>query len=230
VVEADDGALYVGKFRGAGQGARALIAEVIVGELARGAGLPVPELVELNVPPGFGATEGDPEIVALLTASAGENLGLAFLSGALGFDPAARVAVPASLASAIVALDILTANVDRTVRNPNLLWLGDALWLIDHGAALYWQHAWDGSVGNPGAALPRLAEHVLWPWATELGTAARTMAGVLEDAAIAAAVGKVPEAWLAPEPPAPRRAQYVARLAARRDLLVQLAEEAARGR
>lgn len=234
VIEGDDGALYVGKFRGAGQGARALVAEVIVGELARAAGLPVPELVVLALEPGFGGTEGDPEIVALLVASAGDNLGLAFLSGALGFDPAAGVPVDPALASAVVALDILSSNVDRTVRNPNLLWARDTLWLIDHGAALYWHHAWDGGLAGADAKLPRLTEHALWPWATELPAAARAVAAALDAAAITRAVELVPDSWLDPEPggppPAVRRRQYAARLAARRDALVGLAEEAARGR
>jgi hypothetical protein len=232
VIEGADGRMYVAKFRAAGQGPRALVAEVIGGELARAAGLRMPELVVLALAPGFGGTDGDPEIVSLLSASTGENLGLAFLSGALPFDPAARTPVDATLASTIVALDILISNVDRSARNPNLLWVGGELWLIDHGAALYWHHAWDGGTAGAEAPLPRVAEHVLWPWATDLAAAGATLAGRVDDAAIERAVAAVPDGWLADggEDPAARRRAYAARLAVRRDALPRLAEEAARGR
>jgi hypothetical protein len=224
LIEADDGKLYATKFRAAGQGAAALVAEVIGGELARTAGLRVPELVTLVIPPGFGLTDGDPEIHDLLVASAGDNLGLAFLSAALGFDPAAKEPVDPAFAALVVAFDVLISNVDRTVRNPNLLLCKGELFLIDHGAALYWQHAWDGGLGNPSAPLPRLTEHALWPYAGDLVAAARALVTALPDAAIAAAVGEVSASWVDDA----RRPQYVARLAARRDVLPAIME-AARG-
>jgi hypothetical protein len=140
LVEADDCGLYVTKFRGAGQGVRALIAEVIVGELARHAGLLVPELVTVAIDARLGAAEPDPEIQDLITASAGVNLGVDFLPGALAYTPAGAWQPAAPLAAEIVWLDALATNVDRTARNPNLLVWHDRLWLIDHGAALYLQY------------------------------------------------------------------------------------------
>jgi len=217
LIEDSDGALWVTKFRAAGQGLGALVAEVIAGTLATTAGLPVPELVRLAIPKGFGLTDGDPEIHDLLVASEGDNLGLHFLTAALGFDPAAREPVDATLAAKIIAFDVLVSNVDRTVRNPNLLWCGGKLWLIDHGAALYWHHAWDGGIGNPRAALPRLHDHALWPFAGDLTAAAEQIAAALSDATLEAAVAEVPTGWIDDA----RRPQYVARLAARRDVLAE---------
>lgn len=219
VIEGDDGRLWVGKFRGAGQGTAALVAEAIGGELARAARLPVPELCTLVLPGGFGSTEGDPEIHDLLLASAGDNVGIAFQTGALGFDPAARDSLDPELAAQVVALDVLISNVDRTVRNPNILMIGNQPMLIDHGAALYWHHAWDGGLAGADRPLPRLGEHVLWPVA-DLPGAARTLAAELDDAAIGAAVDAA-SPWLAHPAEA-----YVARLAARRDALVTIAEAA----
>lgn len=229
VIEADDGRLYVGKFHAAGQGPRALIAEVIGGQLARTAGLPMPELVVLALEPGFGATEGDPEIHDLLIASAGANLGIAFLSGAFGFEPGDGVRVDPALAARIVAFDVLISNVDRTARNPNLLWVDGALWLIDHGAALYWHHAWDGGVTGADAPLPRMREHVLWTCAAPgLAAAGRELATALDDAAIAAAVAAIPDPWLTPTGDPPTwRARYVDRFVARRGALARLLAEAA---
>jgi hypothetical protein len=231
VIEGDDGRLWVGKFRGAGQGVAALIAEVIAGELARAAGFAVPELAVLELPAGFGKSDGDPEIHDLLVASAGENLAVAFLSGALGFEPGVD-SIDRELAARIVAFDVLVSNVDRTVKNPNLLVAGGRVWLIDHGAALYWQHAWDGGTAGATAPLPRLTEHALWPVAEDLVAAGRAVASALDDAALAAAAGAVPAGWLAAAAPdggaEARRAAYAARLAMRRDGLIALLE-AARG-
>ena len=217
LIEDDAGALWVTKFRAAGQGLGALVAEVIAGTLAQTAGLPVPELVRLVIPNGFGLTDGDPEIHDLLVASEGDNLGLHFLSAAIGFDPAARESVDPAFAAKVVAFDVLVSNVDRTVRNPNLVWCGGQLWLIDHGAALYWHHAWDGGIGNPGAALPRLHDHALWPFVGDLAAAARELVAALPDRAIEAALAEVPTGWIDDA----RRPQYVARLAARRDALTE---------
>jgi hypothetical protein len=222
LVEGDDGRLWVGKFRGAGQGAAALVAEVIVGELARALGLPMPAQVVLALPPRFGVTDGDPEVDELLAASAGDNLGVGFLPSALGYDPAARMAVDGALAARIVAFDVLMGNVDRTFRNPNLLWSGGALWLIDHGAALYWQHGWQGGLANAVAPLPHLREHVLLPVAGDLAAAAAWRAEAATDDALAAALALVPDAWLEVEDPVARRAAFVARLAARRAALATL--------
>ena len=137
VVEADDGALYVAKFRAAAQGGRALAAELIVGELARAAGLRLPELALIEIDPALGRSEPHQEIQELLIASAGLNLAMGYLAGAVGYDVAARRPIDGALASRIVALDIFAVNVDRTARNPNLLWQGGELWLIDHGATVH---------------------------------------------------------------------------------------------
>ncbi len=154
LVEADDDGLYVVKFRGAGQGLKALIAEVIVGEVARALGLRVPEIVLVDVDPLLAAAEPDPEIQELVQASGGSNAALDFLPGSLPFSPAAPVGVTAELAAEVVWLDALTANVDRTPRNPNMLiWHGE-LWLIDHGAALYRHHAADVAARRRGGRLP----------------------------------------------------------------------------
>ena len=155
VVEANDGALYVAKFRAAAQGGRALAAELIVGELARAAGLRVPELAFIDIDAALGRSEPHQEIQELLIASAGLNLAMAFLPGAIGYDVAARRPVDGAFASLVMALDVFAANVDRTARNPNLLWSSGELWLIDLGAALYWHHGWDGA-GDPAAAVERL--------------------------------------------------------------------------
>ena len=224
VVDGDDGATWVAKFRGAGQGAAVLAAEVIAGGIARALGLAVPDLAIVEVDEALARNEGDPEIRALLAASAGDNLGMRFLPAALPFDPAARPDVDATLASRIVAFDALVQNVDRTAKNPNLLWSGRALWLIDHGAALYWQHAWDGSTSGAAARYARGKEHVLLPWASQLAQAAPWLA-TLTDEAIAAIVADVPPAWLAQ--PA---AAYVARLAARRDAMPSILAEVASAR
>src|SRR3978361_1154782 len=141
ITEADDGFLYVLKFRGAGQGVKALIAELIVGELARLLGLRVPEIVFANLDEAFGRTEPDEEIQDLLKASIGLNLALHYLSGAITFDPVVTTIDP-KLASQVVWLDCLVTNVDRTARNTNMLMWHNELWLIDHGAALYFHHSW----------------------------------------------------------------------------------------
>ena len=235
IVEADDGQLYVAKFAGAGQGTAALVAEIVAGSLARAVGLRVPELVTLDVDAAFGRTEGDPEIRDLLARSAGLNLGVAYLAGAVGFDPAARVPVPGALASLIVAFDAFVMNVDRTVKNPNLLWWRGELWLIDHGAALYWQHAWEpgasaGGAAGAGRPFPRIAEHVLLAFADRLPEAGADLGRRLDDETLARIVALVPDAWFADAPGL--RDAYRDWLRARRAALTALMEEAvnARGR
>jgi hypothetical protein len=189
IVEADDDGLYVLKFRGAGQGPKALAAEIVAGELARALGLPVPELVLIELDPALAAAEPDPEIQELIAASAGLNLGVDFLPGALPYMPSEPPA--AELAADVVWLDALVTNVDRTPRNPNLLrWHGN-LWLIDHGAALYAFHGSDPLSRARGAFAP-IRDHVLLPAAGSVLDADARLAARAEPGAAAALV---PAAW-----------------------------------
>jgi hypothetical protein len=206
LVEADDDGLYVVKFRGAGQGIKALIAEVIVGELARALGLAVPEIVVVDVDPLLAAAEPDPEIQELVEASGGGNAALDFLPGALPFSPAAPVGVDPDLAAAVVWLDALTANVDRTPRNPNMLVWHGRLWLIDHGAALYRHHAPTWPQGAAEAGFPLIADHVLLPFAGSIADADARLAPLLDGATIDRIVGAVPDDWLGDDPAAARAA------------------------
>jgi hypothetical protein len=226
LIEDQGGRLWVVKFRGAGQGVGALVAEVVVGELARALGFLVPELALVELPARFGASEGDPEVQELLAGSVGLNVGLAFLSGALGYDPSGAWPMDSALAARLVALDVAVSNVDRTHRNPNLLWAGERLWLIDHGAALYWQHSWDGGLAGAEKPLPGFQEHVALPMARGIPAAARQLAGELNEGVLEAALARVPEDWLAalaPDPAARRRA-YVQRLLARARALPRILE------
>jgi len=223
LVEADDDGLYVVKFRGAGQGPKALVAEVIAGELGRAVGLPVPELVAVEVDPALVFGEADPEIQELLERSPGRNLGMDFLPGALPVGNPAAVGIAPELAAEIVWFDALVSNVDRTPRNPNLLLWHRRLWLIDHGAALYQHHGWTGAPTETAEAarsrFPAIRNHVLLPVAGALGEADARLAGALDEATIRRVVGLVPDAWLegvSPfATPAEHRAAYVAYLAAR---------------
>jgi hypothetical protein len=233
LVETGDGRLFVVKLRGAGQGTRALVAELVSGELARALGLRVPDLAIVEVLPELGATERDPEVQDLLRASAGANLGLSFLPGAVMYDPAARLPVPDETATRTVLLDALVMNVDRTARNPNLLWWRGDLWLIDHGATLVWQHSWDGGIAGSDRRFPLIAEHVLLGWAASLARPAAELAAELAagapDEVIDAALAAVPDDWLGGDPAADRAA-HAAYLRARRDAAVGFIEEAARAR
>ncbi len=197
LVEADDDGLYVVKFRGAGQGPRALVAEVIVGQLARTLGLAVPELVTVEIDPRLGAAEPDPEIQELIAASQGENLGVDFLPGALPYTPAGAWQPDPALAADVVWLDALATNVDRTARNPNLLLWHDRLWLIDHGAALYLQHGGLDPAAHAGRPFALIADHVLLPRAASILDADRRLRQRLGADAIERAVGLVPEQWFA---------------------------------
>jgi hypothetical protein len=194
LVEADDDGLYVTKFRGAGQGLRALVAEVIVGELARRAGLLVPELVTVAIDPRLGAAEPDPEIQELITASDGSNLGVDFLPGALPYTPGGHWQPDPALAAEVVWLDTLATNVDRTARNPNLLLWHERLWLIDHGAALYLQH---GGLDPAHAERPfsLISEHVLLARASSILEADRRLRERLAPSVIEDVVGLVPAGW-----------------------------------
>lgn len=217
LVEADDLGTYVAKFTGAGQGRKALIAEIIAGELARRLGLRVPDLVIIDLDPVIGRHEPDEEVQDLLNASPGWNLGIDFLPGALGYDPLGWAA-DATFASRVLWLDALIGNVDRSWRNPNLLvWHGD-VWLIDHGASLYFHHAWaraDALVRRPYDA----GDHVLEPYAKLLPEADAELAPLVAEDLLREVTGLVPEQWLASEPgfagPRDVREAYVAHLMAR---------------
>ena len=198
IVEADDGFLYVLKFRGAGQGVKALIAELIGGEIARAVGFKVPEIVLAQVDPAFGRTEPDEEIQDLLQFSEGLNLALHYLSGAITFDPAVNK-IDAQTASGIVWLDALLMNVDRTVRNTNMLMWYRELWLIDHGAGLYWHHGgsdWEAASTKP---FVQVKDHVLLRYATELESVDETFRAILTEHRIRSIVGQVPDIWLSSE-------------------------------
>ena len=194
LVEADDDGLYVVKFRGAGQGRRALVAEVVIGEIARELGLLVPELVTVDVDPRMAAAEPDPEIQDLIAASAGINLGVDFLPGSLAYAPGGVFEPSPELAAEVVWLDAFATNVDRTPRNPNLLVWHGRLWLIDHGAALYLQH--QGLLNaDPARPFPLIAQHVLLPVAGSVVEAGERLRRKLSNETIAAAVALVPEEW-----------------------------------
>lgn len=199
VVEADDDGMYVMKFRGAGQGAKALVAEVIAGELARLLGLPIPEIVLVELDPDMARTEPDPEIQDLIRASGGLNLALDYLPGAVNFDPLVDQPDP-MLASSIVWFDALVANVDRTPRNTNLLMWHRKLHLIDHGAALYFHHDWAGAAQAAASPFTRITDHVLLPLATQLREADAALAARIGDDDIERIVAQAPDAWLGGEP------------------------------
>src|SRR5450432_3963027 len=229
LVEADDGGLYIVKFRKAAQGLPALVAELIIGQLGRATGLPVPELALIEVDAALGRSEPHQEIRELLLGSAGLNLAMTYLAGSVGYDA-------------------YSANVDRTARNPNLLWWQGALWLIDHGAALYWHHGYD--VSSPESDLlasarrpfTRVREHALLPFADRLPAAGTALAAALDDRVIDGAVATVPDEWLVPDGRLPggpgdaapdghrlRRA-YATWLRERRSALPAIIEEADRVR
>jgi hypothetical protein len=254
IVEGDDDGLYVAKFRGAGQGAKALVAEQIAGEVARAAGLRVPELVLLEVDPALGRNEPDYEIRQLLKASGGTNLGVDYLPGSVTFDPAAGPAPGADLASEVVAFDALVANVDRTARNTNLLVWHREVWLIDHGAALTFHHAWGQYLPDPvqprpaelagappavardtaRAPFPAVKDHVLLPWAAALPAAVTRLRERLDRGTFERVVEAVPDSWLGGGPPFPQpaahRAAYVDHLARRLEAAELWLTEAERAR
>jgi hypothetical protein len=230
LMEADDGFLYVVKFRGAGQGVKALIAELIVGEIARALGLRMPELVFCELDESFGRTEPDEEIQDLLQGSTGRNLALHYLSGAITFDSLVTTVEP-RLASQIVWLDALTLNVDRTVRNTNMLMWHKELWLIDHGAALYVHHAGPEWAAPRPRPFPQIKTHVLLPQASELAEVDAEYKARLTPDLLRAIVALVPDEWLTNGDTSPeaQRADYVrfleARLAAS-ETFVQEAQDA----
>jgi len=195
IAEADDGFLYVLKFRGAGQGPRALIAELIGGEIARVLGFRVPELVFANLDEAFGRTEPDEEIQDLLKASVGLNLALHYLSGAITFDPTVTK-VDSKLASQIVWLDCLLTNMDRTCRNTNMLIWHKELWLIDHGASLYFHHSWQNWEEQAKRPFVLIKDHVLLPWANDLEIVDSEFRAILKPEHIQSIVSLIPDEWL----------------------------------
>ncbi len=199
IVEADDSGLYVLKFRGAGQGPNALVAELLAGEIARAAGLTVPELVVMELDPDLARTEPDPEIQALIRASEGINLALDYLPGATMFDPV--VDQPeAQQASAVVWLDAFASNVDRTARNPNMLMWHRRLWLIDHGAAFYFHHAGGDYGQRAHDPFPLIKDHVLLALADALESVDAAMSARLTGTVFRAIVDLVPAVWLEADP------------------------------
>jgi hypothetical protein len=226
IVEADDDGMYVLKFRGAGQGPKALIAELVAGEIARAVGLAVPEIVFIELDPELARTEPDPEIQALIRASAGLNLALDYLPGAVMFDPVAEQ-LDAGLASSIVWLDAYVTNVDRTPRNTNMLLWHRRLWLIDHGAALYFHHAWEDAAARSRNAFPMIKDHVLLSRAGALREADARMTERLTSDIIESIVQLIPDTWLAGDQ---RRDAYAAYLLSRLEPPHAFLEEAIRAR
>jgi hypothetical protein len=229
LMEASDEGMYVVKFRGAGQGGLSLVAELVVGELARRLELPVPEIAFVELDPVLGLAEPDPEIQELITASAGLNLGLDFLPGSLPFEPAAGVPLDPALAAAVVWLDALVMNVDRTPRNPNLLMWHERLHLIDHGAALYIHHQTWRIAEHARRAFPQIRDHVLLPCAGSVLEADALLAPLLDRSVLDELTALIPDSWL-PDHPDERRTAYAdffeARLTEPRDF----AEEAEHAR
>jgi hypothetical protein len=198
VVETAAAGLFVAKFRGAGQGARVLIAEIVVAGIARALSLPVPELALLELPDRFGVSEPDPEIQELLQRSRGINLGMRYLEGAFNFDPvAAAEFVDGAFAASLVWLDAYVTNPDRTARNPNLMLWKRSLWLIDHGAALYAHYDWAGVTPERIAtSFPLTEKHVLLGRAGDIDAAADAAARTLTDAVLASIVAQIPDVLL----------------------------------
>lgn len=219
IIEADDDGLYVLKFRAAGQGTKALIAELIGGEIARALGLRVPEIVFVELDAALGRNEPDYEIRELLTKSEGLNLALDYLPGSITFDSRANADVDPGLASKIVWLDAFLTNVDRTPRNTNMLMWHKNLWLIDHGAGLFFHHSAQPYAGRSASPFTQIKDHVLLARASELDAANANALTALTDETIASIVANVPEEWLGsqvyPET-SEHRSAYVEYLIARR--------------
>ena len=233
IIEADDDGMYVLKFRGAGQGTKALIAEAIAGELARTAGLPVPELVFVALDPEIAKTEPDPEIQDLIRASGGVNLGLDYLPGSVMFDPVAEKPEP-ELASRIVWFDAYVTNIDRTARNANLLMWHRKLWLIDHGAALYFHHAWADMDQRSKDPFALIKSHILLPFASKLEEVDGPMTSGITEDAIRRIVELIPDDWMEGNSPfsstAENRQAYVEYLVKRLEEPRHFLEEAIRAR
>ncbi|HLH63349.1 MAG TPA: HipA family kinase [Ktedonobacteraceae bacterium] len=213
IVEADDDGLYVLKFRGSGHGTKALIAELVAGEIGRALGLPVPEIVFMELDPVLGRSEPDFEIQALIEASEGLNLALDFLPGALPFDALDAASVDPLLASSILWFDAYVTNVDRTPRNTNMLWWHRRLMLIDHGSSLYFHHVNSNYIERSRIAFSPIKNHVLLPVASALPEVDRDLRARLSPQILQDIVNLIPESWLEDDPdfpdPAAHRAAYL---------------------
>lgn len=229
IVEADDLGLYVLKFRGAGQGVLALVAEIIAGEVGRALGLSVPELVLVQLDETLGRNEPDQEIRDLLRASVGLNMALDYLPGSLMFDAAAKITIDSTLASRAVWFDAFVTNIDRTARNPNLLWWHKTLHFIDHGASLYFHHNWQDTEKMARNPFPAIRDHVLLPWANSIAEIDAESRRLLPETRLKEILDGVPDAWLSPEPEQRRRdyLQYFSQRLLEASLFV---EEAIRAR
>ena len=227
LVEADDDGLYVVKFRGAAQGPRALVAELLAGELGRAIGLPVPELVFVDIDPALATVEPDYWVQELLEASPGLNIGIDFLPGSMTYSPAAEPRPEASFAADVVWFDSLVTNADRSARNPNILAWHRRLYLIDHGAALFIHHSWQDPDAHARRPLATLPDHVLLPRAGSIAAAHARLAALVTRELVADVVASIPESWLAPDGPAGgpagQRAAYERYLALRLDAQATLA-------
>jgi hypothetical protein len=237
LVEADDDGLYVVKFRGAGQGPRALVAEWLAGELARTIGLTVPDLVGIEIDPALGDAEPDEEIHDLVGKSGGLNLGMDFLPGALTFNPAAATArdvIDPDFAADVVWLDAFVTNPDRSAQNPNLLVWHGRPWLIDHGAALYIHHTWRDPDEHARRPFERIGRHVLLPYADSIVTADARLASRIDEPTVTDLVAALPDAWLPDDPvagdAAAQRLAYVRYLSLRLQAPRSFVEEAERAR
>lgn len=195
LAEADDGFKYVVKFRGSGHGTKVLVSELIGGMVAKILGFQIPELVFINLDEAFGRTEGDEEIQDLLQASQGLNIGLHFLSGTLTYDPVVTT-IDSNLASAIVWMDAFLMNIDRTVRNTNMLMWHKELWLIDHGSTLYFHHTWNGWENYVISPFKQIKDHVLLPQAKYLSEADKKLKAILTNEKIREIVNLIPDDWL----------------------------------
>ena len=234
LVEADDDGLYVVKLLGAGHGRKALVAELLAGELGRHLGLPVPDQVLVELDATLSKAEPDGEIQDLLERSAGTNIGLDFLPGALAFAPAIGPAPDPDLAASVVWLDALTTNVDRTARNPNLIVWHRNLYLIDHGSALYIHHSWKDPAEHARRAFPHVRDHVLLPFAGSIAEADERLAARVDRPLLERLAAAIPDDWLRPEEGLPdpdaHRQAYVEYLATRLEAPRPFVEEADRAR
>lgn len=232
IIEADDDGLYVLKFRGAGQGPKALLAELLGAEIGRALGLPIPEVVFVDLDAEFGRNELDPEIRELLIASAGLNLGVDYLPGSLSLDPVSLQAFDPALAARTAWFDAFIMNVDRTLKNPNILLWHREPWFIDHGAAFYFHHTWDGWETRAQSAFPAIRDHVLLGRAASITGAGSMAERVLTPSLLAEITALLPDEWLVDVPfgdPAATRNAYLRYLELRlahREIFEQEAERA----
>ena len=234
IIEADDGQLYVMKFVGAGQGRKALIAELVAGEIGRMLGLPVPETVFIELDPALGPSEPDPEIHDLLRFSIGLNLGAQYLPKAFAYNPLLQQHPEPELASTIVWFDAFVTNVDRTPRNTNILISENKMWLIDHGACLYFHHDWKNYMERSRTPFPQIKDHTLLRFASQLDAADTALKPRLTDTILRDIINLIPDVWLVNEPsfgdPLEHRAAYVAYLLSRREASPIFVQEAKNAR